>query len=419
MGASITQTGGALMAATTRTFLATPQQRTVALLAIAQGLFMCVQSMAIATTPLAGHGLLGADKSLATLPIFLSHAGIMLTTIPASLIMARIGRRGGFTIGAVAGILSGILGAVAIFQASFPMLCVAALLQGSAAAFAWYFRFAATDAAEPQDRAKAISLVMAGGVIAGLIGPQTAKWAVAWFEPVMFAGVYVMVSVFSVLALGLIQFLKIPPLTTVESTEPARPMAEIARQPAFPVAVITSMFGYAVMTLVMTVTPIAMLGCGFGFNDSATVIQAHVIAMFLPSFFTGHIIGRVGVLPVIVAGALIEAGCAAVNLAGIGFENFFLANVLVGLGWNFCYVGGSTLLTTTYRPSERAKVQAAHDFSVYAMTATAAALSGLLHATVGWQVVNLAALPLLALIAVAAVWLGAVWRRTGATANAA
>ena len=285
-------------------------RRTIALLAVAQALFQSIQSMAITTTPLAGYGMLGADKTLATLPIFLGHAGIMATNIPASLLMARVGRRAGFSVGAVIGILSGLTGFAALWLASFPLLCVAALLQGGAAAFAWYFRFAATDAAAPADRAKAISLVMAGGVLAGALGPQTAKWSVGLFEPVVFAGVYMMIAIFAATGLAVIQFQRVPPVTEVHSSEPGRPLGEIARQPAFRVAVLTSMFGYAVMTLVMTVTPIAMLACGFNFGQSATVIQAHVIAMFLPSFFTGHLIGRVGVLPVIVAGAAIEACCA-------------------------------------------------------------------------------------------------------------
>jgi hypothetical protein len=168
------------------------------------------------------------------------------------------------------------------------------------------------------------------------------------------------------------------------------------------------------MTLTMSATPLAMLACGFGFGDSATVIQAHIIAMFLPSFFTGLLIARIGVLPVIAAGGLIEFGCAIVNLAGIDFANFLIANILVGLGWNFCFVGGSTLLTTTYAPAERAKVQASHDFVVYGATATAAALSGVLQAKAGWTVINLAALPLMAAVIGAALWLAARQRRVAA-----
>jgi len=388
-----------------KTFLGIPSPRNVALLAISQGFFMCVQSMAIATTPLAGYALLGVDKTLATFPLFLNHAGVMLTTVPASFLMAWIGRRGGFTVGALCGVTSGLISVIAIYLQSFSLLCLGSLFQGMAAAFAWYFRFAAADATEPALRPKAISLVMLGGVIAGFLGPQTAKWAVNWLDPLVFAGVYVMVAVFSALVLLLVQGIRIPPLSAAEKAEGGRPMSVIVRQPAYIVALASSMFGYGVMTLVMSATPLAMLACGFDFNDSATVIQAHVIAMFLPSFFTGHLITRFGVLQIIAAGAVIQLLCAIVNLAGIDFWNFFLANALVGLGWNFTFVGGTTLLTTTYVPAERAKVQASHDFAVYATTALAAGTSGVLQANVGWTVVNVAALPLMGTVLFAALWL--------------
>jgi len=379
--------------------------RNVSVLAVAQGLFMSVQAMGIATSPLAGYALLGPDKSLATLPIFLNHAGIMLTTIPASLLMARIGRRVGFSVGAMLGILFGALAAYAVWRQDFWLLCVATLLQGASAAFAWYYRFAAADASPPEFKPRAISLVMAGGVIAGLVGPQLAKWTVHWFDPIAFMGVYVAVALVSLVSLAVVQGLRIPQLTVEERAAGGRSLAQIARQPAFPVAIISSMFGYAVMTLVMTATPLAMLACGYGFADSATVIQAHIVAMFLPSFFTGALIARFGVLPIIATGALIEVFCALVNLAGIDFMNFLIANALVGLGWNFTYVGGSTLLTRTYVPAERAKVQASHDFVVYATTATAAASAGFLQQKAGWTALNLAALPVLLLILAATVWL--------------
>lgn len=378
------------------------QRLTVPILAMCQALFMSVQTVGIATTPLAAHAMLGTDKSLATFPIFLVQIGIMITTVPASLLMARIGRRGGFTVGASFGIVSGIVSVIAIYWQNFPLLCVGAVLQGSAAAFAWYFRFAAADAAAPQKRARAISLVMAGGVLAGLIGPQAAKWAVHWLDPVVFAGCYVVVSLLSAGVMFLVQFLDIPGLTAEQRAAGGRPMSEIVRQPTYIVALISSMFGYGVMTLVMAATPLAMLACGFHFNDSATVIQAHVVAMFLPSFFTGHLIGRFGVLPIIIVGAAINIGCALVNLAGVEFQNFLLANILIGIGWNFTYVGGTTLLTSTYTPAERAKVQASHDFLVYGTTASAAGLSGVLQATAGWTFVNAAAIPLQLIIMVAA-----------------
>ena len=382
------------------------QRRNVALLALAQALFMSVQAMGISATPLAGYMLLAeTEKWLATTPIFLVHLAIMGTTVPASLLMARIGRRAGFTFGAVVGTGAGLVGTLALVRQSFPLLCLATVLQGMQAAFFWYFRLAAADASEPAFRPKAISLVMAGGVLAGLLGPQTAKWAVDWFEPVTFAGIYLAMALFSIAIGILVQFIRIPRLSAAERAAGGRPMTLIVRQPAYRVALAASVFGYAVMTLTMSATPLAMLACGFTFSDSASVIQAHIVGMFLPSFLTGQLIQRFGVLRIIAAGGLIELGCAIVNLSGVGFGNFLLANVLVGIGWNFAFVGGSSLLTTTYTPSERAKVQASHDFTVYSATAAAAAVSGVLAAKAGWVVINLAAVPLMFAVSGAALWL--------------
>jgi len=207
--------------------------RNVSVLAAAQALFMSVQAMGIATSPLAGYALLGPDKSLATLPIFLNHAGIMLTTIPASFLMAKVGRRMGFSFGAVIGVVFGVLAAYAVWRQDFWLLCAAALLQGASAAFAWYYRFAAADASPPELKPKAISLVMAGGVVAGLIGPQLAKWTVHWFVPIAFMGVYVAVALVSLVSLAVVQALRIPGLTVAERASGGRPLSEIARQPAF------------------------------------------------------------------------------------------------------------------------------------------------------------------------------------------
>jgi MFS family permease len=206
-----------------------------------------------------------------------------------------------------------------------------------------------------------------------------------------------------------VQLIQIPPPVKGDEGRGGRPMREIARQPAFVVAVLCSMIGFAVMTLVMSATPLAMLGCGFGFADSATVIQVHVLAMFVPSFFTGSLINRFGVKSILAVGAIIEILCLLVNLNGITLWHFAIANLFVGLGWNFCYVGGTTLLTTVYRPEEKAKVQGTHDFLVYATTATAAGISGTLQAQAGWTMVNLFALPALVLMLLAIVWLA---RRT-------
>ncbi len=384
----------------------------VGLLAVGQALFMCVTTMAIATTPFAGYAMLGTDKTLATLPLAAYHCGIMMTTIPASLLMAQIGRTSGFSLGALLTITAGGLSAWAIYIQNFPLLCFSALTLGASAAFAWYYRFAAADAADDAFRPKAIALVMAGGIVAGVLGPETAKHANSFFAPVQFAGVYVMMMVYGILSLLVVQFLRIPRLTAAQRAQGGRPMREIMRQHAYIVALASSMFGYGVMTLVMTSTPLAMKACGFEFNDSAFVIQGHVVAMFLPSFFTGHLISRFGVLKIIAAGVFIQMGCAAVNLAGVDFMHFFIANVLVGIGWNFTFVGGTTLLTTTYRPEERAKVQGSHDFMVYSTTAIAAGISGVLQAKVGWAVVNMAAIPLMGFVLIAALYLAQHQSRT-------
>jgi MFS family permease len=379
-------------------------RRNVPLLSLAQGLFMTVQSMGTVTLPLAALAML-EQKWLATMPLFLNHAGIMVLTIPASLLMARIGRRWGFTVGATLSVLFGVIAAVAVWVQSFELLCVAAFLKGSAAAFAHYYRFAAADVSPVALTPRAISYVLAGGVAAGFIGPELAKHTVDWFAPITFMGVFAALSLVAAANLMLLQALRIPMLTATEKTKGGRSFLQIARQPAYVTAVMASMFGYACMTLVMTSTPLAMVACGYGFRESATVIQWHIIAMFAPSFFTGNLIQRFGVLPIIITGAAIEFGCALVNLAGIDFWNFLIANILVGLGWNFTYVGGSTLLTSTYEPVERAKVQASHDFTVYATTATAALASGVMHATAGWAVINYTTLPLMLSIVLAALWL--------------
>ncbi len=388
-----------------------PMRRNVAILAVALVLFQSTQTMSIATTPLAAYGMLGLDKTWATFPIFLTNLGLMLVTLPAALLMGSVGRRIGFSVGALCGISGAVLSFCGIWQNSFLMLCLGAFLQGGSGAFAWHYRFAAADTSTNEFRAKALSLVMAGGVIAGFLGPQAAKWAVDLLHPMLFAGVYAVLGLFAFGMLLLMQLVDIPHVNTVDRGRGGRPMSEIARQPAFITALLSSMFGFATMTLVMSATPLAMKACGFNFSDSATVIQWHVVAMFLPSFFTGHLINRFGILPIIATGALLEIGCALVNFSGIAFENFVLANVLVGLGWNFCYLGGTTLVTTTYRPEEKAKVQGVHDFCVYTMTAAAAALSGTLQAQSGWWMVNLAALPMLGIVLIAVSWLALLRKR--------
>lgn len=386
----------------TRVFI----NRNVPLLALAQALSNTLQTLGLTTTPLAAFAMLDtADKALATIPLVFTHLGLMAGTFPASLLMDRIGRRAGFSLGSVIGILAGMVGVAAIYGQSFWLLCLTAFLQGISISFAWYYRFAAADAAPPHARARAISLVLFGGILSGLMGAETAKWAKDLLAPVTFAGVYVMYGVFCIANLVLLSFLDIPRPERHHGGEPARPLREIARQPAFIVAVLSSMMGYGVMTTLMAATPLAMINCGFSFEQGATVIQVHVLGMFAPALFTGHLIQRFGVLTIIATGALILIACVLVAVSGIAYHNFMIANLLVGIGWNFCFIGGSTLLTTVYRPSERAKTQAAHDFLEFTTTAITTGLSGIILAWAGWSFVNLLALPLIATVILAALWL--------------
>ena len=373
-----------------------PKHRNVLILSLCQALSGSTMIMTVATTSLAAHAMLD-DKTLSTVPLFVMHVAIMCVTVPASFIMKARGRAFGFGLGALFSVVGGIISALSVARQSFPLMCLGGILQGFAQGFAFYYRFAAADAAEPAWRPNAISLVMAGGVLAALLGPEAAKLSKDLLAPVTFAGVYLVLSAFSALVFLLATRLDIP-RPPEEQKRGGRPLREIARQPAFRVAVLVSMAGYATMTLLMTATPLAMHDCvyKFGFSDSANVIQGHVVAMFLPAFFTGALIQKWGAGRVIVAGCAIEILSAVTHLAGESYLHFYLGTVLLGAGWNFMYIGGTALLTTTYRPEERAKVQAFNELLVFSSTATAAGLSGFLQARYAWALLNMLALPLLA-----------------------
>lgn len=386
-------------------------RRNVLLLACCQALFMTGGNIVMLNSALAGEMLLGTDKALATLPLSLQFVGNMATSIPASLFMRRFGRRVGFTLGTAIGLAGAVLTTLAILDQQFWLMCLGGLLIGSSMGFGHYYRFAAADTAPDDFRAKAISLVVAGGVVAATVGPFIARGTVDLLAPVMFAGCYAVIAVIQVAAAALLQLIDIPRPTAAERADSGRPLTEIARQPAFIVAVGGAAIGYAVMALVMTATPLAMLACGFDYPDTTWVIQFHALAMFAPSFFTGHLIARLGVLTVMGVGAALNVICVAIHLAGIAFENFWLGLVLLGLGWNFLFVGGSTLLTDTYRPAERAKVQAMNDFLVFGSTAIASLSAGALQAGFGWSMVNLVMLPPIAAVVIALLWLGLARRR--------
>ncbi len=381
-------------------------RRNVIVLSVAQALLMIGTSTMIAEAALVGH-MLAENKSMATLPVGLMQLAAMLTTFPASFLMKRYGRRAGFSLGAAFGLAGQIVCVVGIFDGSFLLFCVGSMLNGVYSGFGLFYRFAAADGVPAAGRGKAISYVLAGGVFAGVAGPELARLTHDLFEPVAFVGSFVALAFVSILALLAVQLVDIPVPSGDEQTGASRPLAEILTQPKAAVAIFSGVVAYSVMSLVMNATPLAMIACGHLFDDAARTIQAHVLAMFVPSFFTGTIIARFGLLNVMKAGAVLLVGSAGIVLAGLEFWNFYVGLILLGLGWNFLYIGATTLLTETYRPPEKAKVQAANDFIVFGTVAAAAAAAGWLQNTIGWSAINASVLPLIVASFAALAWLAA------------
>lgn len=379
--------------------------RNVILLSLCQALSMSGAVMVFAVVGLAGM-MLAPSPELATLPLGVQFVAVMLSTVPTSLVMGRYGRRVGFTIGQSIGLVGALVSAWAVLHGDFWLLVVAAIPIGTHNATFQFLRFAAADTATPEFRPKAISYVLAGGVVAGFLGPELAKRTADLFSPVMFAGPYVAMAGLCLLNIATLQAVRIPRPEILKAHETGRPLKEIASQPDFIVAALAAMIGYGVMNLVMVATPLAMSGCGFGFADSAEVIRWHVLGMFVPSFFTGAVIRRVGVLRVIAMGALLLAAGLGINMAGIAFLNFWVALVLLGIGWNFMFIGGTTLLAEAHRPEERAKTQACNDLLVFSTTAATSFASGAVQSALGWMAVNALSLLPVALALAAVLWLG-------------
>ncbi|HEX2567476.1 MAG TPA: MFS transporter [Burkholderiales bacterium] len=374
-------------------------KRNVGLLAGCQAMLMSNNSSLIAINGLAGLAL-APLKGLATLPVTSYVIGAAASTMLASFHMKRVGRRRGLEFGTAWSVAGALICALAVWQQAFWLLCLGSLVLGVYNAYGQYYRFAAADVATPDFRATAISLVLAGGLAGGILGPTLTRATLDAVGP-HFAGAYLTLIVFAVVTFGLLHFLQVPTPTAYERTVSGRPLSEIAAQPAFLVAVLSAAIGYGVMNFLMVSTPIAMQVCGHPFGDAAFVISSHVIGMFAPSFFTGPLIRRFGTLPVMFAGAVLNFAAIAVALSGISVPQFWAALVLLGVGWNFLYIGGTTLLTTTYRPEERAKVQGANDQTIFIVMAISSFTSGMTVTGAGWERVNLAALPLVAVVALA------------------
>lgn len=381
----------------------TSAQRNVLILATAQGLAVTGTIMVTTASALVGH-LLAADKALATLPIALQFTATMAVTIPASLLMARIGRRAGFILGASTQMVGAGCAAYAIVQGSFLLFCLSGLLLGMANATAQYYRFAAADAADAKFKPKAISFVLTGGVAAAVFGPEMATMTRDYLPLYPFAGLFLFICGLSVVNMAVLAFLKIPKPPRSHFGG-GRPIAQILAQPVFIVAAFGGMIGYGVMVLVMTATPLAMAACNYSFNDSAFVIQWHVLGMFAPAFFTGHLISRFGVLTIMQVGVVLLVGSIAASISGISIPHFWVGLVLLGVGWNFLFVGATTLLTEAYLPEEKAKVQALNDFLVFGSSAAGSFAAGHLLHTIGWEAVNWGVAPLAGMIMAGLIWL--------------
>jgi MFS family permease len=380
--------------------------RNVVVLSLSQALALSCAVLAVTVGPLVGASL-AANPAFATLPVALTVVGALLTTVPASFLMRRLGRRIGFALGALIGALGGVLAAAAIHAGSFTLFALAFVLIGAFQGFTGYFRFAAAESVPEERRSRAIAWVLAGGVVAALLGPQMAIWGKDFVADRAFLGAFLLLSAFCVAIAGLMAGLDLPRVAVAASAHGGRPLSVIARQPVFLVAVIGATVGYAVMLLVMTATPLAMVDHHHAVGDAVHVIQAHVLAMFAPSFFSGSLVRRFGAIQVLLAGLALLAANALVAASGTDLGHFFWALVLLGMGWNFTYVAGTALLTEACVEQERAKTQAANEVILQGFVALASLASGWLLASFGWQVLALSALPpLIIAAAVAARLLG-------------
>ena len=384
------------------------QHRNVLVLSGCQATLQTGGVTMVMITGLAGFAL-APNTAFATVPLTCYVIGSAISTVPASMLMKSIGRRAGFQSGTGIGVIGAGLCGLAIYLASFWLLCLGMMIMGSYTAFGKYYRFAAADVATPGFRAKAISLTLAGGIVGGFVAPEMAKRTKDMFADHMFLGSYLSLMVVCVIAALLLTQLDIPQLTAKERSDGGRPLREIMRQPAFIVAALSGALSYGIMNLFMTATPLAMRAHDHHFNSAAFVLEWHVVGMYGPSFITGSLIQKFGVLKVILAGIAMLFGAVLFALAGTGVMNFWLALFVLGLGWNFMYVGGSALLTECHTPAERAKTQAANDLMVFITMAISSMSSGMLLNASGWHAVNYGTIPFLLLALGVTSWL--IWLR--------
>lgn len=372
------------------------------LLAACQGLFLTNNVAFIAINGLVGLSM--APRSwMATLPVMGYVVGGALATGLVAKTQRRWGRRASFQIGLAVALGSALLCAYAAWSRNFWLMCTATLIAGYYNANATLYRFAAAELARPDWREKAVSVVMAGGLVGAVIGPNLANLTRNWFA-VPFVGVYLTLAVVAAVSMTLMRFIDFPTPPAGQGRHGGRPLAQIARQPAFIVAALAGALGYGVMNLLMAATPIAMDVCGLPFDNTALVLEWHVIGMFAPGFFTGHLIRRFGAVPIMAVGVLLNAGCIAVALSGVDLHRFLAALFLLGIGWNFLFTGSTTLSLSTYTQEEKDRAQGALNFCVFATLALSSFASGVLVTTQGWQLLNIGSLVPVLAVGVLLVW---------------
>lgn len=386
-------------------------RRNVLVLVAAQAILGAQMPMIFIIAGLAGQTL-ASNICWATLPISMTVLGSMLTATPLSAFMQRYGRRAGFAMTALGGALGAVIGAIGLMQGSFTLFLLGSLFTGVYMSGQGFYRFAAADTASDAFKPKAISWVMAGGLLSAVVGPQLVK-VTADSMVVPFLGTYLAVVALNVGGMGLFAFLDIPRPEAPARNAPmiGRSRAEMLREPVIVVSIICATVSYALMNLVMTSTPLAVVGCGFSTGNAADIVSAHVLAMYAPSFVTGHLIARFGVERIVGIGLAILAASGAVALTGVELEHFFVALVLLGIGWNFGFIGATTMLARSHGPHERGRIQGINDMIVFGGVTMASLSSGQLmncsgsDAETGWQLVNLAMLPFLVLAGGALIWL--------------
>jgi len=389
--------------------------RNVWLLFCCQAMMNAVMSGQTVMASLIGASL-AVNKMIITLPMSIQMVAMMCASIPASMVFSRLGRKPGFWLGCLGSLAGSGTFALGVWYGNFPLYCLGAIPAGLGWGISQHLRFAAAEVAAPEARPRAVSLVMAGGVLAAIIGPELVKRTNMMIPPLEFLGTYLCLTVLPVIAAILLTFADLPAAVRAEGVPV--PFRTLLSRPNFIVAVVCSMVGYGTMNVVMASTPLELSYCGLGVGASADVIRARSIAMFLPGFITGRLIQRFGIHRIIAAGAALVLACAAINIAFVpAYLIIMVALVLLGIGWNFMFVGGTTLLTTAYVPAERVRAQATNDFIVFGTVACTALVSGAVQATLGWTPLNLTVVPpvLIAMGLIAWHWMG---RARLATASA-